>query len=310
MPIIGSYSVPGPSASLTFTEEFSTLDELLIQLPNNTGNLINAQDIRDSVFTLWNRISNVAVIASQSASASVYFTNPTPVPLTIGGIPAGTTFSNATMIDMWNALLYPYIAPSVSLTGGNTRELGSTNVVTLNWVATKNTNPITSIIVDGTPILGAPFNTSQSGSQGALATQNVTSPFFMSSSDGTSTPSTSTTVNWLNKRYWGKNPTFGAFSLSSQILALSGAGVGTGNVLSSSLSANYNGIDGGGEYLVFAWPTSFGNPSFTVNGLPNTAFTKVNSSFAFTNVWGYVENYDVWMSNTVQNSAISQFVIS
>ena len=310
MPIIGSYSVPGPSASLTYTEEFSTLDELLVQLPNNTSNLINAQDIRDSVFTLWNRISNVAVVASQSASASSYYTNSTPVPVTIGGISVGTTFSNASMTDMWNALLYPYIAPSVLLLGGDTREFGSTNVVTLSWFAYKNTNSLTSIIVDGVPILGAPFNSNQSGVQLAVATQNVTSTFFMSTSDGTSTPSTSTTVFWANKRYWGKTSSFGAFTLSSQILALSGAGVGSGSVLASSLSAVYNGINGAGEYLVFAWPTSFGTPTFTVNGLPNTAFTKVNSSFSFTNSWGYVENYDVWMSNTVQNSAISQFVIS
>lgn len=310
MSIIGSYSVAGPSSSVTFTEEFSTIDELLIQLPDNTSNKINAQDIRDSVFTLWNRISNVAVIASQSASASVYFTSDIPVPVSIGGISAGTTFSNATMNDMWNALLYPYIAPGISLSGGNTREFGSTNVVTLNWTVIKNTNPITSIIIDGIPISGSPFNTNQSGSQGALSTQNVNTTFFMSCSDGKSTPSTSTTVSWLNKRYWGKTTSFGPLTLSSQILTLSGAGVGTGNILASSLSSSYNGINGAGEYLVFAWPTSFGNPSFTVNGLPNTAFTKVNSAFAFTNVWGYVENYDVWMSNTVQNSAISQFVIS
>lgn len=309
MSVIGSYSVPGPSSSITFTEEFSTLDELLVQLPDNTSNLIVAQDIRDSVFTLWNRIDAVSVVASQSASFSAYYSNTASVPVTIGGITAGMSFSGTYSIQqMFDMLLYPYIAPLLSLSGGDTREFGSPTTVTLNWSVVKNTNLITSIVVNGNPILPTGFN--QSGTQAATATQNVTSPFLMTISDGTSSPSTSTTVYWANKRYWGRSSSFGAFTLSSQILGLSGAGIGSGSELAYNFSRSYNGIDGAGQYLAFAWPTSFGTPTFTINGLPNTAFTKVNSSFSFTNVWGYVENYDVWMSNTVQNSPITQFVIS
>ena len=40
------------------------------------------------------------------------YANPVPTPLPIGGIPAGSTFSNKTMQEMWDALLYPYLAPT------------------------------------------------------------------------------------------------------------------------------------------------------------------------------------------------------
>ena len=62
--------------------------------------------------------------------------------------------------------------------------------------------------------------------------------------------------------------------------------------------------------MVFAWPTSFGTPAFVVNGLPNTAFTLISSAFSFTNANGYVNTYDVWISNTAQNSPIASFQIN
>lgn len=305
MPIIGSYSVPGPSASLTYTEEFSTLDELLVQLPNNTSNLINAQDIRDSVFTLWNRINNVAVVASQSASASVYYTNATPVPVPIGGISAGTTFSNASMSDMWNALLYPYIAPGVALSGGSTREFGSTNVVTLNWSVTKNSSIITSIIVDGVPVTGSPFTTSQSGSQGALSVQNVNTTFFLSAADGTSTPTTSTSVAWVNRRYWGTlsvghplvSPSSATFS-HSDITSLSNE-LGNGYIQTRTITTNY-------DYVVFIWPTnavdlSTNPPAVKIGGFGNNNWVKTRNNVQFTNQWGYTgTNYDVWVFGNTQ----------
>jgi len=140
--IIGTYS--GGSAS---AYEYSSLPELLNQMPDNVGNLIDAVNIRNSVYTLWERISDVQTVASQSASASTTYTNSSPTPYTLGGIPAGTTFSNKTMTEMWDALLYPYIPPSASLGGGGTREFGSSNAVTLNWSATKGNKNVTSIII-------------------------------------------------------------------------------------------------------------------------------------------------------------------
>ena len=58
------------------------------------------------------------------------------------------------------------------------------------------------------------------------------------------------------------------------------------------------------NYLFFAWPTIFGTPVFKINGLSNTAFTKVKSNFAFSNEQGFSGvNYDVWISNTVYGTS-------
>ena len=320
MPTSSYYS--GGSASAT---EYTTYQELLSQMPDNDGNLINAVNIRNSVYTLWERIDSVQVIASQSASASSYYTNLEPTPLALGGVPIGSTFSGATMQQMFDLLLYPYIAPVPSISGGNNREFNSSNSVVLSWSVVKKSKSITNITVYGNVI--SPTGNNQSGLQTSTIPQNVnTALSVVVSDDGMVTSvSSSTSVNWLNAVYVGRTPTFAAPSMTivgAKPAWADGAGApylpgysgtvltGKSKVLSSSRVGNYNGINGNGQYLVFAWPTSFGSPSFTVNGLPNTAWTKISSSISFTNMNGYVENYDIWISNTAQNSPIAGFVIS
>lgn len=304
MPGTGSYINGSASANY-----FNTVGELLTQLPDNTANLIVASDIRDSVWTLWNRIDDVSLISASAASASVFYTNPSVTPVTVGGIPAGSSFSSTyTMQQMFDKLLYPYISQACSISSITSREFGDTSlVIPLNWSVTKNSNSITSIIVNGSPVV--PTGNNQSGVGSGTIVQNVNTSFSISTNDGTSVVSATTTVTWYNARYWGTSVSFGALT-SGQILSLSGAGVGVGKELSTTRVQTRNGISGAGNYLVFAWPSSFGTPFFIINGLPNTAFTKVNNAFSFTNTYGYITNYDVWMSNTPQNSPISLFQIN
>lgn len=316
--IIGTYS--GGSAS---AYEYTTLPELLTQLPDNIGNLIEAVNVRNSVYTLWEKISNVQTFASQSASASTTYTNLNPTPYTVGGIIQGSTFSNQTINQMLDSLLYPYVPPSASLSGGNLREFGSSNAVTLSWSATKGNKNVSAIIIcigrpDVESIALTTINTSgnQSGTKSSTSTSNTNTTFFMTVSDipnGTSTVTAQTTVSWSSAVYWGKTSIFTLPSMSivgSQPAWADGAGVGSGKNLSGSRTANYSGINGAGQYLVFAWPSSYGEPAFTVNGLPNTAFTKIGTAVSHINMHGYPVNYDVWISNTAQNSIITSFIIS
>jgi hypothetical protein len=299
--IIGTFSgPPAPTGGSASANEYSTVQELLYKMPDNTANLIQAKDVRDSVYTLWERISNVEIIASQSATASVTYTNLNPTPQTVGGILAGSTFSNQTMQQMFDALLYPYISPLASLSGGGLRELGASNILT--------------IVVNGTPITVT--GNSQLGTQSATATQNANTTFSMTVSDipnGSSTVSSSTSLSWSSAVYWGKTPTFTPPSMTivgTKPVWADGAGIGSGKALSTSRAGNYDGIFGAGQYLVFSWPTSYGTPTFKVNGLVNTAFTKIINGISHTNIHGYVSNYDVWISDTAQNSSIDSLVIS
>jgi hypothetical protein len=310
---------------------------LLSQLPDNTGNIIVAQDIRDSVYTLWERVENVNIIAASAASASAFFQNANPTPLTVGGIPSGSTFTTPTdMQTMWNQLLYPYVALTTSLSLTPTqREYGNpaglnTNSVNLNWSVTRNSDPIIIIIVNGVPQV--PTGNSQAGIQFATGTHSWNtslvsqdSNFNMSSNDGTTTSNSSAQITWMNKRYWGRidlssigNPNLtynpGAASAvaslctDAAIKLLSGAGVGSGNELSTSKNKTYTGINGNGWHLIFVWPTSVPgslSPAFSVNGLPNTAFTRVRTASSFVNQFGFTTNYEVWVSDTLQNSPLN-----
>lgn len=314
MPLIGTYS--GGSAS---ANSYDTIGELLSQLPDNTANLIVASDIRDSVYSLWTRIDDIQVLASQSASASSYYSNSTQVPVTIGGISAGMSFSGTySMQQMFDMLLYPYVPLTCSLSGGSNREFGAGTVVSLVWSVFVGSSIITSINVNGNVIV--PTGGNQNGVAGPFnSVSNVNTTFGMTAYDGTTYVNASTSVTWSNRRYWGTSNIFGVLN-STQIQALggitiyagigAGAGVGSGSELSTTRVQTRNGINGGGNYLTFAWPTSFGTPSFVINGLPNTAFTKIQSAYAFVNQYGYTASYDVWMSNTAQNSPITLFQIN
>lgn len=338
MSVTGTYSPPGggpPYGGSASAESWSTLDDLLVQLPDNTANLIVAKNIRDSVFTLWDRIDTVEVIAASAASASSFFQNPAATPITVGGIPSGSTFPTPTnMQDMWDQLLYPYIAPGAGFSpASSSREFGSSLLINLNWSVTTNSDPITTITVDGN---AKPVSPTASGVQGVTGTHSsvptATSEnnvFSMSVGDGTSTTNSNYTLTWKNRIFWGYidlasigNPNLttnpGSASIvaslctDNAIKALNGAnanGSMLGSELATSKNKTYTGIDGEGKHLIFAWPSTVGgalSPAFSVNNLPNTAFTRVRTASTFVNQFGFSGvNYEVWVSNTLQNSPLN-----
>ena len=316
------------TGSLYESKRYDDVQELLNQIQDNNANLIYANHVRDAVFSLWERVNEVSVVAGSAASASMYFQNSNTTLVTIGGIPAGSSFSTPnTLQQMFDALLYPYIAPGSSISSLSNREYGSSTSITLNWTATRNSNPITSILVDGQSFV--PTGNTQTGFKVAIGTYSIPAPsstsnnFNISVGDGTNTTTNGTTLQWMNKIYWGTinlssigNPDLtlnpGSASLinitSSTILGLTGAGVSPGNQLTSSKSKTYTNINGSGNYLLFAWPSSVTgatSPIFTVNGLQNSAFTRVNNAWNFTNVFGFSTNYEVWITNTLQNSPLN-----
>lgn len=324
MPGTGSYNVAGLEADYV-----NSIDTLLGQIPDNASNLIDAKDVRDAVWTLWNRVDDAQITASQSLSTDNTYLRATPTPATVGGAVAGTTFSG-TVQDALDKVLYPYVAPLPAMSAsGATRQFGSSTAVTLSWSVTKKSNTITSITVDGTSV--SPTGGNQAGTKAVVATHSSvpvstseSQSYSMSVGDGTSTPSTTATVTWMNKIYWGRvdlsgigNPNLtlspgsaaavGAAITDTIIKALNGAGVSPGSALATSWSKTYTNINGSGQYLVWAFPASFGaTPTFVVNNLPNTAFTKVRSNSVFVNEFGFSGvNYNVWVSNTAYNSPVT-----
>lgn len=219
----------------------------------------------------------------------------------------GKTFGGKTVVEFLEGF-FPSEPPVISMSVSNAlREYGSSNTGVLTWSVVKKTNPITNIQVSGEVI--APTGNNQNGTKNITTLANTNTSYTASCSDGTKGTNVTVTITYQSKRRWGKIAKDGINQAitDADILALTGAGVGTGSEFATNRVKNYNGITGGGQYLVFAFPTSFGTPTFKINGLTNNAFTKVRSNSPFVNGLGYSENIDVWVTNTIYASAIASF---
>ena len=324
---------------------YDQVADLLNQIPNNTTNLVRARDVRDSVFTLWERISELSVTVASASTTPTTYVNPNPTTISISGINSGTTFPTPqTIQEMFDAILYPYTLPissldvvgsiSSTLPVSTQKEYGQSLSSILYWSVTKKSDPIVSIIVNGVSI--PPTGNSQVGWRTVSGTYSFPLPsstsnnFSMIVNDGTSNSTDSVTITWVNRIYWGSidlsslvypnpdltlNPSYttyiSAIVTSNLIKALDGASIGSGSELSITKNKTYNGINGNGKYLIFAWPSSVNGastPNFSVNGLPNTAFTRVKTSWPFTNTYNITTNYEVWVSNTAYNSPTNVIV--
>ena len=127
-------------------------------------------------------------------------------------------------------------------------------------------------------------------------------------------------IIWQNKVYYGSpiltggvtfnlNPTEGTPASQSQVASLVTDTVIRG--LSSSLSTvkehTFYQLGSSNRHIVLAWPSSMvgsSNPTFKVNGVVNNAFTRLRNAQPFQSLLLFTTNYEVWISNTPQNSPI------
>lgn len=224
--------------------------------------------------------------------------------ITRSGLPA-VNVNTETLLTFMEAFFFPAVPPKAAISGGGTRAFGASTALTINWTATKETYIITGITVAGDPV--TPTGNTQSGSVIKNATANVNTTFTLSVTANGVTVSASTTLSWSLERFWGRSLKDGINQAitDADILALNGASSGSGYELSSSRVQTRASMNGAGQYLVFAFPSSAGVPTFTVNNLLNSAWTRVRANSPFTNSFGYTYNIDVWVSNTPQNSPLN-----
>lgn len=323
MAIISTYSV-SDSESITISNEFETLDELLVKLPDNNENLILAKDVRDSIYTLWQRTLS-------SGEGSVTFQNPNSTFIGVGGIPVGSSFVSPTdMQNMWNKLLYPYVIPQLSLSVNQTiREFGNTSSLTLNWSVEKKTNNINISSIYFTASPGSivnpdvviPTGESENGQVLATGTHSVSNneepeeqnSFTLNVSDEQESSSITVNSKFRNAVYWG-NIDLGDVNLTYNTSVITQVATLCNDNAIRSLSNKeliinieklYNNVEGDGKHIIIAWPsnlTSALNPEFYINGMLSNSFTRVRNVSPLVNSFGYITKYEVWVSNTVQHS--------
>jgi hypothetical protein len=202
-----------------------------------------------------------------------------------------------TVADALNKILYAPPTESISNNVGNV-EIGSTiTSVTLTWSVNK-----TMVYIFITDVIGNLAATTNGviPLTGLALTSNKTYA-ITAVDDHPTTGSTSTTISFLSKRYWGTNSENSGLS-SPEILTL------TSSELASGYGKSFTISNGGGNYIYYCYPASFnGIPTFTVSGLSTTFILTTTSH---TNASGYTSIYNVWRSLNTQSGINIPVVIS
>lgn len=180
-----------------------------------------------------------------------------------------------------------YIAPAITAFGANPSvvEKGtSVNSLVLNWTINKAI-------------------TEQSINQGigtldkALRTHTITSPvtnnvtYTLTINDGKNSVNRNASISFRSKLYWGLS-TLDTLT-NAEVLTLNSE-LATSRVKTVSFNPT-------NQYIYIAMPTSFGTPSFKVNGLANDAWEV--TPLSHTNSQNFSENYTIYRSQYVQNGS-------
>ena len=205
-----------------------------------------------------------------------YYSNLNPTPYKVGGIEAGTSFDNVEITKMFDMLLYPFeISLSVA---PNKAQLGDI----LNSILLKfETNGASESNINGIDVTGL---------DELIYPEPVSENkiFTLTAKKDNQTKTKQVSIQFLNNIYWGAtsnpNPT------NAEILA-------SNKQLSNSKSKSVVYDCSGGKRYFIAYPKRLGSVTLSVNGFPNNNFTQIER--AFTNEFGYIEDYFICYGNTI-----------
>ena len=205
-----------------------------------------------------------------------YYSNLNLTPYKVGGIEAGTSFDNVEITKMFDMLLYPFEI-SLSVTP-NKAQLGDT----LNSILLKfETNGASESNINGIDVTGL---------DELIYPEPVSENkiFTLTAKKDNQTKTKQVSIQFLNNIYWGAtsnpNPT------NAEILA-------SNKQLSNSKSKSVVYDCSGGKRYFIAYPKRLGSVTLSVNGFPNNNFTQIQR--AFTNEFGYIEDYFICYGNTI-----------
>ncbi len=257
------------------------------------------------------------VIGGAGGGGGDTYTNSTPVPVTLGGISASSTFVSVPLTEMFDRLLYPYQVPTFSafsITGQSTTlEVGdqiTSGSKTFTWTTTNSTNVSGSTlrILDFTNNTTLASGLANDGTEeisiSAVSKSSATSHVYRISGSNTQGAGFSRdfTVNWRWRMYYG---TSSLTSLTeNQIEAL------TSSSLVTNSTGTFNFGAGGYKYIayptVFGLKTSFKDPStgFDVD-MQSAVTTAVTNSFYHPNSGSTATNYYVHRSTNTLGGSIS-----
>lgn len=190
------------------------------------------------------------------------YTNEMATVNSLGGIAAGTTFNNMPVNEVLTKLLYPYVAPTLSVSGtpnGGTYEKGNDQTITnVKAVVGKKSEKITKVeVLDGSNQLGVKEGAEvQNGGTFnfpvSVAVPSVNKQLTVKITDAASKTYSANTgsFNFVYPYYHGKAAEDKTTFTGEEIAAMSKTVEGKGNKTRSFTCNN--------ERMVFAYPKSHG----------------------------------------------------
>lgn len=248
---------------------------------------------------------------------SVTYTQATPMPATLGGLSAGTTFSAVTMQNMWDGLLYPYQYPAFSAFGisGQTTpiEVGDSLATnrTFTW-ATTNSGNVAVNSISLTDVTGGSISIATGlPNTGSYVSTYPASPITKTSAtthsfrvDGLNTYAQNFnrtyTMTWQWKRYYGESVSAGPL-IESDIESLRVSG------LASGFAATYAFVGGGYKYI--SYPSALGTATTFKDASTNLDIPfETVYTVSVTNSFGVTTTYNVHRSTNIMGGAVSIIV--
>lgn len=285
---------------------------LLAEINEVNNDLINSGQVLSAVDNqLQSNLDYFSGILFYTGGVSgLVYNNLNPSTVTVGGIPAGSTFNSLTVTQIFDMMFYPYQSPaftSFSITGQSTSiEVGTvipSGSATFTWATSNSSNVASNSITikdvtSGNIILGSGIaNTGSTILNKPYNILKYTDTSHVWNIQGTNTQSSTFnsnfTVNWKWRYYYGFYS--GAVINSSQTLALQSSTLATSRAGNFTLPVNSGGLN----YIYFVYPNSFGALTQiydNTNGFNVTAdFTNLGT-ITVTNVNSVDNSYTVYRS--------------
>lgn len=216
---------------------------------------------------------------------------------------AGKGLSENDFTDEYRQLIddlaYTAIAFASASATNATNEIGSTVTETvITWYFNKE--PKTQTIKFGSEAAEVLDKSIRSKTYSGKTITSNTSIVITATDERDAQASRTLNITFQPRAYWGVAQNKEIYD-SADILALSES------ALTNTRTRNINVNAGEGEHIIYAIPSSFGTPTFKINGFEG-GFVKVGT-INFTNASGYSQNYDVYKSVN-PNLGSTQVVVS
>ena len=281
------------------------------------------QDNSKTRFLVIDSSGNLSWSDDVGGAGSITYTNLTPIQSALGGITIGQTFNAATMQQMWDYLLYPYLSPAFtgfSVSGDSVLEVGNSlpTTLTFSWTSSQdgNVSPNSIEVTDGTGTLlsGQPSDGSDSHTYGTAVSRTTYGTYTWNISGENTlngTYATSLTKYWFWKVFWGTSSSTSTPN-AAFVQALTNGQLLGGRTNTYSFNAN--------DYKYLAIPASYGVPaSIYYNGLPfaladsGDGYTSGGGNITYlpisiTNDYGQTTTYNVFRSKNPLVGAVSMIV--